>query len=469
MATDDAPGRAQGAPESADALQERGVGALWELEAASKRMQDVYTHLQEQYRTLKQKYDKKVTSIVSEHQAGSNGYVVVLIDAHSHRFKENLLRGASSGGAAVARSLRRAAIEHLDQMGLQISHTNIHIRAYANVKGLSIDVEGTAVNYKRADGVGKPKAMRTLGDFVTGFNSEDVLITLVDVPSDQIVVKMVCESFRSHIENPLCQQIFLGAGGGSAYSQVLTAHASLTQNITVISRSDGDNSLARFGFKTAMFPTVFDPIDHLTTKDTVVVMIPATKQQHSPYVPPYLRSSMKRSTLARQQDIGASPSPPTAPMIEQSNTQILLNAVGARVDMKSNAPSAQDWALFNSRSKRKSLCFSFHLAGQCNMGATCAYDHDTVSVGIIRVMRFRAREMPCNRGAACRDANCLRGHCCHRCTGDASPKCKLPAAMHNMNVKVAESVGPEVDSSVFRSGKQGLKDKAVMVGNLIDL
>lgn len=184
-------------------------GLLTQNQAATEKCGQVLKQSRESYQLLLAKYNALKRSCGNGKAAADGGvnaevtdsYVVVLIDAHSHKvcdsdhimvlyltptqFKDNLMHGAESGGVQAARLLQEAVAGHLANALPSLKGCRVVARAYANLKSLSLEVidqnGGRNPHYK------KPIFTRALGAFAAGFSNKDAFFDFVDVVDEQAV------------------------------------------------------------------------------------------------------------------------------------------------------------------------------------------------------------------------------------------------------------------------------------------
>lgn len=126
---------------------------------------------------------------------------------------------------------------------------------------------------------------------------------------------------------------------------------------------------------------------------------------------------------------------------------IPVNKYGDRLDLVLEKPRAEDWQLYQQRSKLHKLCNNHHLGGQCT-DVDCKFDHSELEPQALAVMKYILKEVPCQRGSKCRLANCYSGHVCQRdgCRGGSRFNCRFKPLQHahHLDFKVAEWVSPIV-------------------------
>jgi hypothetical protein len=122
-----------------------------------------------------------------------SSYVVVLMDAHSHKVNppfefqvldltavqslDNLAHGYTGGGSKAANLLKKAILQQLDQLGCDVSPAfgdRIVVRVYINLRGLSGEEQDSS-------------ASREMAAFAAGFSREELSYDFVDVGDYNVV------------------------------------------------------------------------------------------------------------------------------------------------------------------------------------------------------------------------------------------------------------------------------------------
>ena len=156
-------------------------------EAIGKSHKD-YQELLVKHRELQQELkDLKNAQRVHSGEHVSDPYVIVLVDAHSHKvcyetyvslgtdcriqFRDDLLGGNTNGGSKTVKLLKDAVERYVAKVCPYQPVCRIVGRVYANLRSLSVNDKG----------------FRTLAGFAAGFLREDSYFDFVDVGDEQIV------------------------------------------------------------------------------------------------------------------------------------------------------------------------------------------------------------------------------------------------------------------------------------------
>lgn len=91
------------------------------------------------------------------------------------------MHGAESGGEQAAKLLKRAVFDFLAKKGLDKHIARLEAHAYANLKGLSVEI------IKQNERSYKSEPPRALGGFAAGFSNGGSSFSLIDVINEEIV------------------------------------------------------------------------------------------------------------------------------------------------------------------------------------------------------------------------------------------------------------------------------------------
>ncbi|KAF1845436.1 uncharacterized protein K460DRAFT_416696 [Cucurbitaria berberidis CBS 394.84] len=419
-----------------------GPRALQELEIATnncrqalKQSQKSYDKLLAKYNTLKSRCNgSKALENASINEGGIGGYVTVLIDAHSHRFKGNLMQGTESGGTQTAKLLREAVAKYVADLRLGEHIYHINARVYANLKNLSLEVED---EYEyQSSYFKKPNFLRNLCAFAAGFSDEEVFFDFVDVVGQEAVERKIIELLKSNVKDPQCKHVLFGASGSTKYVRVLQTHSMFAEKITLIQRGAMDTSLTGLGFKGLAFSQVFDTLggsgstiyEGCHGKDT------KTKYNRANHV-------LEKTSIALETPPNASLTLTSRLPTQRKIESIPANRAGHRIDTYITPPTAAQWALYKARVSIKNLCSDFHLARAC-YNEPCRYDHKPISSDVSYCLKYTLKQIPCRKKGACRRGDCFMGHICQNraCAQGKSSFCRFRLDVHHMDLEVANWV-----------------------------
>lgn len=124
---------------------------------------------------------------------------------------------------------------------------------------------------------------------------------------------------------------------------------------------------------------------------------------------------------------------------------IPINAAGHRIDALLRPPTQDEHIKFKQRTKQKNLCTSFHLTGYCPVNH-CRFDHSSIALPVLHVLKQKVRGWPCTAGGGCRRADCFHGHVCFAkgCLGGRHPGCKFSLEAHGVDLNIIKWVKPGV-------------------------
>lgn len=125
---------------------------------------------------------------------------------------------------------------------------------------------------------------------------------------------------------------------------------------------------------------------------------------------------------------------------------IPVNAVGHRIDVLLKPPTMKEQVKYKERTKQKNLCTSFHLTGNCPVNH-CHFDHSSITLPVLHVLKQKIRGWPCKAGGGCRRADCFYGHVCFAkgCLRGRRPGCKFSLEAHGMDLNIIKCVEPGVE------------------------
>ncbi|EMD67923.1 hypothetical protein COCSADRAFT_60823, partial [Bipolaris sorokiniana ND90Pr] len=385
-----------------------------------------YHRLLAKYNTLKSSSVSDVLVIPDAYEPVVDSYNLVLVDAHSHNFKDNYLHGTESGGEKAAAVLKQAVTEYLITQQSSRKACRMKICVYANLKKLSVEAANQYATRNRC--FGKPAFPRSLGAFAAGFSRGHVSVDCVDVADDEAVERKICGLFEMHIKDPACNQILFCASGSAQYMRTLKKHISFAKKITLVQRGSEDTSLTNLGLRSVTLPQIFESFggneaDSNDLKET--------------------RNGFEVTSKATVSWIHMPPAPTVSLPRNSASEIILINASGDRIDKHMDAPTKAQWNEYNACITTRRLCAMFHVGHGCSL-RLCRYDHGQISANERHCLRYRMRALPCRNAGSCRDAFCMRGHMCHykECKKRRVSYCKMPSSHHGIDPNVKDWITP---------------------------
>ncbi|KAJ6282893.1 hypothetical protein J3E71DRAFT_360512 [Bipolaris maydis] len=381
-----------------------------------------YHRLLAKYNVLKSSFFGDVPVIPDASEPMIDSYNLVLVDAHSHNFKDNYLHATESGGEKAAAVLKQAVTEYLMKQQSSRETCDMKICVYANLKKLS--VEATNQYAARNRSFGKPTFPRSLGGFAAGFSRGHVSVDYVDVADDEAVERKICGLFEMHVKDPACSQILFCASGSAQYMRILKKHVSFARKITIIQRGIEDTSLTNLGLRNVTFPQIFESL--------------GGNEAASKYLKE-TRNGFGVTSKATANRIRMPPAPTVCLPKHSASETIPINASGDRIDKHMEVPTKAQWREYETCIATKKLCNMFYSGHGCS-AKPCLYYHGQISANERHCLKYLMRALPCRNAGKCRDAFCTRGHMCHykECKKGRVSYCKMPSSHHGIDPNVQD-------------------------------
>ncbi|KAF1956889.1 hypothetical protein CC80DRAFT_592916 [Byssothecium circinans] len=408
-----------------------------ELQAHS----DDYEKLLAKHKQLEKKYEVMRVGYTAAAARGEDkeAYVVVLIDCHSHKFKNELVLDKASGGPKAAQLLRDSVREYLSKMEI-VAHARecrVEFRAYANLKSLSLD----AHKEKLADG-----QVRSLAPFTSGFSRPFGSCDFVDVQDEQAAQQKIRDVFKNCTHDPGCKQIFFAACCSPAHLQLLQSYTNRKGLVTLVQGEVTDQAMLKLGFKRVMFSQVFRSPNASSegtgagAKACWDFQIGKCTRKNCKFTH---EGDTENAKLLKELDSNIHLEKTIQLPIMGNPGRIPVNANNERLDLYMRPPTKAQWYKYESRYKSKKLCNDFYLRHACAKNP-CDFDHSPLEPDVYDCLKYVVKERPCKKKDECRVLGCLWSHVCQRVSCDGKG-CKLPHSMHKMDQKVAEWVKPDAE------------------------
>ncbi|KAF2130287.1 hypothetical protein P153DRAFT_313993 [Dothidotthia symphoricarpi CBS 119687] len=465
-----------------DALKFQGASAMREFETVTAKYGKVlgqstesYEQLLAKYAALQQSYEQ--VKVAAEGDGSADPYVIVLIDAHSHKFRGDLVRGMNNGGSQAAKLLTEAVRQYLPKT----KKYRLVVRVYANMKGLSQEAFKAGVLQNNQGG-------RSLSAFAVGFSREDTLFDFTDVGDQAIVEAKIVEMFKLHVKSPQCKAVLLGACCSSGYMRVLEAYSLFYEKVSLIQGKSLDPGIMQLPLKKVAFSQVFCSANPNGAPVELPAEVPTNilkteicwafqkegcfrhncKFKHveigpNPQAPAFVPTNAPPSPIPKRI---RTPKPPAVSAEARSrNTRsplqksifathlprqgitgkIPINAAAERLDLYMKAPTSAQWAAYEERMYTKKPCNAYHLHDACDRNP-CPDDHAPVSPDVYYCLQYVLRGFPCEKGGRCRLLLCYSGHVCQsdECVPMKHDECTMPASMHDMDLTLVDWVQPEM-------------------------
>lgn len=131
---------------------------------------------------------------------------------------------------------------------------------------------------------------------------------------------------------------------------------------------------------------------------------------------------------------------------------IPVNKDGHRLDILREKPSPEFFNAYNERKEKQKVCNSYHLAGRCEKGQECEFDHGELYGPALYTLKYILLKSQCPEGGACRDPTCFVGHVCQvdDCKGGSGCRFKLDKHINNLDFECVNWVkgeGPHAPDS----------------------
>ncbi|KAL8989574.1 MAG: hypothetical protein Q9177_001572 [Variospora cf. flavescens] len=310
-------------------------------------------------------------------------FVLVLIDADGdgYIFRDNFLNKNEEGGKQAADELLVQVRKYVGELGLDMTKTDVVVRAYANLRGLG--------RHCARDGL--MKATADLGLFANGFTKRQPLFDFVDVGlGKERADDKVRETLSFFINNEQCKHVLLGVAHDSGYAPFLerfVADDLVQGRLTMLQGYQVNPIIRELGFtRTVRFPSVFA---WSTVSNSQRNMI-----QHQP-------TGSKQANRAGK-------GPHASGAVDPDRLgPVMKNQDGQRIDR----PLAVDSDVMQAM-KKKNLCVWLFLRGRCD-GCPRNHAHPPLSAEERDALCMVGRQGMCfthRKGKLCEDPLCVYGH-----------------------------------------------------------
>ncbi|KAI4684402.1 uncharacterized protein J4E84_006392 [Alternaria hordeiaustralica] len=368
-----------------------------------------------------------------------NPIVLMLIDASSHKFCDELLKKRGPGGAEAAILLRNALNDRIAARFPDIARNKycLVIRIFADLKTLSLN---SGANGK----------IMSLAPFFTEFEKVGAFFDLVVTADDIGVKNKICDNLKLYMGSEQCKHVFLAAAESPRYYQTLQIYRKETSKITLVFGSGLDGGLRKMGLLLVPFPKVFAPPEGFKPQ----AISGATFVEKSEIkTDDFLKSSVAVVANENLKDVGYTEKALWSPLFSSKlpacyiGGRIPINSAKQRIDIYVREPTARELEVYEARSRvQEHLCVDHFLRNKCE-NVNCEFYHGTLEPEAHYVLQHITLGTPCSKGSVCRVANCAYGHICQRgeCghAGNRVEGCRLPGSMHGLDTKVSEWVSPD--------------------------
>lgn len=246
--------------------------------------------------------------------------------------------------------------------------------------------------------------------------------------------KGVLEHFK---ENPCCKHIVLGGCHDNGYVcdlDIIKSEGSLQDRITLLKSFQTGRQYGGLPFKSIHLPSLFRT-QVLSPSVPLHVAHPVPGNSSSDGTRPTAQGLSYAARAVASDGSTIEPAPP-APPSPPNRRDILVNAVGERLDRLPKRPSPAAFTNYYNKKRefeatgKRGPCNSHYLLDGCPMPASkCQYWHVGFDKADVSVLKWFMRFQPCDEGLRCRNAWCIYGHACF---GVCKPPCRFNSEMHNV-------------------------------------
>ncbi|KAL2862754.1 CCCH zinc finger protein [Aspergillus lucknowensis] len=434
-----------------DALIEELIQRVTELEGVYQQEQLDHEREKRFNRDI-QIHEMELMDQISRTKAIMNRepYIVVLLDGDGMIFQDELLQLGEKGGRKAAEELSAKVEAYVTDNFPNIISPKIITKLYVNMKGLcDASVRG-----------GVMTDPSILDEFARGFNGSFSLFDLVDVGTGKDAAHdKIKESFKLHLYNCHCHQIFLGCSDESPYPQTLEetfADLDLLGRVSLIEGIPFGKNLEslKAHYRITKFPEIFRD-SKITPAWAPWKAAVATKPRSlltpspNPHVAPLSRTSSNVTTASNSLPVSSTPASSRSgddfqlvrskPTSLRSKT-VERNKYGQRVDRLDIQSIPREEV---NRIKKLKLCNYLFLQGECP-NENCHHDHSRkLTKSELQTLTAVARMTPCRYGLECDDPNCMYGHRCPQSEPGRKDcywgsNCRFNTAAHGIDTNIVK-------------------------------
>ncbi|KAL4909279.1 hypothetical protein BDW74DRAFT_79612 [Aspergillus multicolor] len=436
-----------------DTLIEELIQRVTELEGAYQQEQLDHDREKRFNRDI-QIHEMELMEQISRTKAIMNRepFIVLLLDGDGMVFKDELLQLGEEGGRKAAKELSHAVEEYVADNFPTIISPKIVTKMYVNMKALC----------DACIRAGIATDPSILNEFARGFNSTFPLFDLMDIGLEKSAAHdKIKETFKLHLYNCHCHQIFLGCSEESLYRQTLEetlTDMELSGRLSLIEGIPFGKNLEplKSYYRITKFPNIFrdskisnpvlSPWKAAVTSKPRSLLTPSP----SPQVVPLTRTPSNITTASNSAPISSTPVSShgsddfqlvrSKPASSSRPKIVERNKYGQRVDRLDigNIPREEV-----NRIKKLKLCNYLFLQGECP-NENCHHDHDRkLTKAEHHTLKAVARMTPCRYGLECDDPECMYGHRCPQsevgrkdCYWGSS--CRFNTAAHGIDTNIVK-------------------------------
>ncbi|CAN9221439.1 unnamed protein product [Alternaria alternata] len=418
---------------------------------------------------------------VVKSRSHDNSYVLVLVDAHSHPFNDDIFYRSTDQSYPVLyrdkpikikQRLYEAIRKHLiDASSAATPHTDTQERSIKVSSAATLGTSRLVVRVYANTTKLENDLLRPLQQFAVQFSSMDSDFDFLCVRDEAMVELKVVNAFQAARKDPECKHVFLAAWKRPVYISMLQAP---TENVTLI-QGNGMGAGARFFSLTCAvisIPGVFrkpaeqDLFLSLTSRSaenhifTAIVSDKVScKDGHCGLPHTTTNPDDMRKKIVSRSPTHIIRKPASLPQVHEAIPgHIPVNAKGQRLDYYTQRPSTSDWqAYLRKIGSDGQPCRWFHFAKVCHFQDDRSYDHSAMSFRVLEAFRYTVKRIPCQLGSYCSLIDCMYGHVCQEphCITEDLESCRM-RRFHDVDV-------------TFASWKQGKHFPEVATGGPLQL
>jgi hypothetical protein len=232
-------------------------------------------------------------------------------------------------------------------------------------------------------------------------------------PIQHCYTKLYADTYRFFAHNCHCRYMFLACCHDNGYVAELKKYDHdpiVAPKTCLIQASQPAHGFQTLSFPVAALESVFEP------RPVVAKQMNGT-ERHS-YAA--ITSPAKETPVVVPGRLAQRPQP-----VSSSNSSVTqadglpsgdprgipINRSGQRIDRAMRQPSTLEQERFEARVSYRKLCNEHLLRNACKQ-YNCRYDHDPVDAEMEHTLRYKARQIACLNGMACRQGDCYYGHHC---------------------------------------------------------
>ncbi|KAL2819127.1 hypothetical protein BJX63DRAFT_382445 [Aspergillus granulosus] len=377
-------------------------------------------------------------------------FIVVLLDGDGMIFHDELLQLGEEGGRKAAKELSLAVEAYIDENFPSIISPKIIAKLYVNMKSLCDSCVRGGITADPS----------ILDEFARGFNCAFPLFDLVDVGTGKdAAYDKIKETFKLHLYNCHCHQIFLGCSDESPYVQTLEdtlADMKLLGRVSLIEGIPFGKKLEalKAHYRSTRFPDLFRD-SKITPVWTPWKAAVATKPRSllTPSPNPHAAAPLSRTSSNITTASNSAPVLSTPPSSHSGDDFQLVrskltsrpkiverNKYGQRVDRLDIQSIPREEV---NRIKKLKLCNYLFLQGECP-NDNCHHDHSRkLTKSELQTLTAVARMTPCRYGLECDDPECMYGHRCPQSEPGRKDcywgsNCRFNTAAHGIDTNIVK-------------------------------